>query len=453
MTRIQGVPDLGPGLRLHLNENTGGCSPKVVEAVRAFDAPSGWRLYPDYRAAVVETAAFLGVDPDWLVLTNGLDEGVLLAAIAYLVPRAPRALVELGAPDVRRPGCRGRRAAAGVRDLPHDREGAGRARRLGAAGARLRLSGRRDAARRHAATRGSIYINNPNNPTGPAGAAGRHPARRARGRRTRSCSWTRRITTSWARTSSTRRATYPNVLVGRTFSKAHGLAGMRVGVMIAPPAVLEPIRSCMPLFNLNVVAVAALRAALTDRDVHAVVRRAGDASRRRCSTTPAIGSACATGRARRTSCWSTAATARASSSTGMIARGVLVRDRSKDPYCRQLLPHHGRRRRAHARRPSRRWRRCAQGGNRARAPRETQIRVALNLDGSGRFDNHTGIRFLDHMLELVARHGALRSRRCRPTAISTSISTTPSRTSASRSARRWPRRSATRAASTAPATS
>ena len=37
MTTIQGVPDLGPGLRLHLNENTGGCSPKVVEAVRAFD--------------------------------------------------------------------------------------------------------------------------------------------------------------------------------------------------------------------------------------------------------------------------------------------------------------------------------------------------------------------------------------------------------------------------------
>ena len=36
--------------------------------------------------------------------------------------------------------------------------------------------------------------------------------------------------------------------------------------MIAPPAVLEPIRFVMPLFNLNVVAVAALRAALTDRD-------------------------------------------------------------------------------------------------------------------------------------------------------------------------------------------
>ena len=36
---------------------------------------------------------------------------------------------------------------------------------------------------------------------------------------------------------------------------------------------------------------------------------------------------------------------------------------------------------------------------------ETTIRVTLNLDGRGRFENRTGIRFLDHMLDLVARHG------------------------------------------------
>ena len=36
---------------------------------------------------------------------------------------------------------------------------------------------------------------------------------------------------------------------------------------------------------------------------------------------------------------------------------------------------------------------------------ETQICFALNVDGTGKFDNHTGIRFLDHMLDLVARHG------------------------------------------------
>ena len=71
-------------------------------------------------------------------------------------------------------------------------------------------------------------------------------------------------------------ADYPNVLIGRTFSKAFGLAGMRVGVMIASPEILAPIRRCMPLFNLNVVAVAALRAAIGDPSFRDVVPRAGE---------------------------------------------------------------------------------------------------------------------------------------------------------------------------------
>lgn len=37
---------------------------------------------------------------------------------------------------------------------------------------------------------------------------------------------------------------------------------------------------------------------------------------------------------------------------------------------------------------------------------ETHVRVRLGLDGKGRFENQTGIRFLDHMLDLVSRHGA-----------------------------------------------
>ena len=37
---------------------------------------------------------------------------------------------------------------------------------------------------------------------------------------------------------------------------------------------------------------------------------------------------------------------------------------------------------------------------------ETRIAIAINLDGRGTYDVRTGIRFLDHMLELVARHGA-----------------------------------------------
>lgn len=40
-----------------------------------------------------------------------------------------------------------------------------------------------------------------------------------------------------------------------------------------------------------------------------------------------------------------------------------------------------------------------------RATSETQINLRLGLDGRGRYDVHSGIRFLDHMLELFARHG------------------------------------------------
>ena len=40
-----------------------------------------------------------------------------------------------------------------------------------------------------------------------------------------------------------------------------------------------------------------------------------------------------------------------------------------------------------------------------RVTKETQIRGSLNLDGRGRYEISTGIRFLDHMLELFAKHG------------------------------------------------
>src|SRR6185295_6507290 len=41
-----------------------------------------------------------------------------------------------------------------------------------------------------------------------------------------------------------------------------------------------------------------------------------------------------------------------------------------------------------------------------RTTRETDIDVRLTIEGRGRYDVHTGIRFFDHMLELFARHGA-----------------------------------------------
>jgi imidazoleglycerol phosphate dehydratase HisB len=70
---------------------------------------------------------------------------------------------------------------------------------------------------------------------------------------------------------------------------------------------------------------------------------------------------------------------------------------------------------------------------------ETGIVVEIDLDGSGRAEFATGVPFLDHMLDQVARHGMI-DLVVKTTATCTSTPTTRSRTSASRSARRWPRR-------------
>jgi histidinol-phosphate aminotransferase len=61
-------------------------------------------------------------------------------------------------------------------------------------------------------------------------------------------------------------ARYPNVLVGRTFSKAYGLAGMRVGIVIGQPPALDPVRAVTLPFNINVIALAAVQAALEDTE-------------------------------------------------------------------------------------------------------------------------------------------------------------------------------------------
>ena len=319
---------MGPGLRLHLNENTGGCSQKVVDAVRAFDGPA-LATYPDFREAVLETAAFLGVDPERIVLTNGLDEGILLVSIAYLVNRTPDALIALGAPLTTMSGAPEMLAAqpafepyihgahslgARVVSVPPGKDFA------------FPLDGMLRAITPNTRI---VYVNNPNNPSGqPIAKEAIHRIARAAGHAL--------IFVDEAyhdflgENFLAEAADYPNVLIGRTFSKAFGLAGMRVGVMIASPEILAPIRRAMPLFNLNVVAVAALRAAIGDPSfrkwyiaqaneskelVYAACERAGLTYWKSAANFVLID---AGARARQII-------------DGMIAKGVFVRDRTKDP--------------------------------------------------------------------------------------------------------------------------
>ncbi len=55
-----------------------------------------------------------------------------------------------------------------------------------------------------------------------------------------------------------------NVVVGRTFAKAHGLAALRIGALVAHPDTLAPLRALLPPFSLNIAATTALTAALDD---------------------------------------------------------------------------------------------------------------------------------------------------------------------------------------------
>src|SRR3954451_23223423 len=83
MSHYQKPPELYDGLRLHQNENTGGCSPKGLAALAAL-RPDEVGLYPPYAAATDAVAKYLGVPQERITLANGLDEGIMALAVAYL---------------------------------------------------------------------------------------------------------------------------------------------------------------------------------------------------------------------------------------------------------------------------------------------------------------------------------------------------------------------------------
>lgn len=262
MTIIQGMPNLGPGLRLHLNENTAGCSPRVLDAIRRL-TPEQVAVYPDYEAAVRETAAHWQVDPEWLVLTNGLDDGLLLTAIGYLMPKAPEALVSLGAMPVVPSG-----QTEQVLVLPTFEPYLINARALGArtvaipAGPDFSFPLAQVLAAITPNTR-LVIITTPHNPSGQVvSETDIRAVIAAAGHAVVFIDEAYHDFHGMNFLPLVRE--FPNVMVGRTFSKAYGLAGIRAGVVIASPALLAPLRDVMPLFNLNVVAVAALRAAIAD---------------------------------------------------------------------------------------------------------------------------------------------------------------------------------------------
>jgi histidinol-phosphate aminotransferase len=239
------------GLRLHLNENTAGCSPAVIAVVHALTRHDV-ATYPDYTAASDACASRLGVGVDSLLLTNGLDEGILAVAVAGLrggSPSSPfEAVVVVPAFDMYA-ACSD--AAGGrVVEVPL---GPGFAfpleRVLESITGRTRV----------------IWLTNPNNPTGqviPTEAIDRIAAA-APGAIVM-------VDEAYADFSETTLiggellSRLPNIVVGRTFAKAYGLAGLRIGALVGNPKTLAPFRGVIPPYSVNACVAAVLPAALAD---------------------------------------------------------------------------------------------------------------------------------------------------------------------------------------------
>src|SRR5580704_16778412 len=81
------APEEGPEgkLRLDFNENTVGCSPKVLRALRKV-TPERLAMYPEYENSVRRLAAYFGVRPSEMLLTNGVDDALRLLMEVFIEP-------------------------------------------------------------------------------------------------------------------------------------------------------------------------------------------------------------------------------------------------------------------------------------------------------------------------------------------------------------------------------
>lgn len=233
-------------LRLDFNENTVGCSPRVIEFLRAHLCEQRLSIYPEYTRVRPALAQFFGVAPDELLLTNGTDEAIQVLVNTYIdagdeviILRPSYAMYRFYAQV----------AGAGIEEIEY------RPRTLefpledllGAITSRTR----------------AVLISNPNNPTGTAtDLAG---IRRILDRAPRAAVLIDEAYYEFCGvTALPLIPDYSNLFVSRTFSKVYGMAAMRIGCLFSQADNVRFLRKAQSPYSVNMLAAMAAEAAVQD---------------------------------------------------------------------------------------------------------------------------------------------------------------------------------------------
>lgn len=235
-------------LRLDFNENTVGCSPKVTAFLRGKLSEETLAVYPEYVAARAELAAHFSVNEPELLLTNGTDEAIQILINTYVDAGDEVIILQ---PSYAMYRFYAELAGARIQDLPY-RPGT----------LEFPLSELLEMLTER--TR-AVLISNPNNPTGTAVAldAIEQIAKR-------SPSTAVLIDEAYYEfcglTALPLLKRCPNLFVSRTFSKAHGMAGMRMGCLFSEEQNLAFVHKAQSPYSVNMLAALAARAAISDPD-------------------------------------------------------------------------------------------------------------------------------------------------------------------------------------------
>jgi histidinol-phosphate aminotransferase len=255
-----------PGTLVELgsNENSFGPSPRVFAALRDAAAEEVWR-YPDPLGLALRRAlaAQMNVGVEQVVLGNGSHELLMLVAQCFAGPGDEVVFSEFGFAvfpiATAAVGATPKRAPARPLDDPmprgHD---------LDALAAQLSPKTK------------LVYLANPNNPTGTW--FGRDALLAFLAKVPANVlvvldeAYHEYVDAPEIANGVELVAAHPNVLVTRTFSKGHGLAGLRLGYAVGHADVVAVVNRLRESFNANALALVAAQAALSDRGYLGSVR-------------------------------------------------------------------------------------------------------------------------------------------------------------------------------------